>query len=59
CPVKCFDLFQKSANRKYLSPAIFVTHYTLIPSNPEEPNSGANAQPLLSDFRNINFVNIF
>jgi hypothetical protein len=22
----------------YLSPAIFVTHYTLIPSNPEEPN---------------------
>jgi hypothetical protein len=21
----------------YLSPAIFVAHYTLIPSNPEEP----------------------
>jgi hypothetical protein len=29
----------------YLSPAIFVTHYTLIPSNPEEPDfsSGGNA----------------
>jgi hypothetical protein len=28
----------------YLSLAIFVTHYTLIPSNPEEPRNSRYAE---------------